>query len=311
MEKENLLSLKPIIMAFAVIVVAILCACDSSSEMNTGNTKIGKVADYAYIGEMHNLLMDNAKDNFSCDSESISSMTQIEKIDYVLDFNTKYAYTIMQSNLAAEDVSAGMAYYRRSVLPLYRHIDRKTRANSTKLTEEQIQEIFNDTILHIDDVETLYQLIDYAKEHKMLTTEAYDCLYKLMTLTDESHFGLISDDELEIEVDRIIENIDDAKYTVGNSTLNVVGPVLSVADSSLEWWRENPDAQFDNTKLAPLVAADISGAIVGAVGNLFLQALTTKTNRVNWKSLGYSALYSGACASTGAVGKLASFISRM
>lgn len=287
----------------------ILGACSQKEETAWDNEqhKIGKVSDFAYLGEFHNVMMNNAKNSFSYNEKEAISMTLDERIDYVLNFNTEYANTAL-TNMPKEEIAKDMAYYRRTVLPLSRNKESRTRAVENKLTDEEIQKIFNDTILQIDNVETVYQLIDYAKDHGMITIEAYNCLNSLMLLTDESHYALISDSELDAEIDKIVKKIDDAKYTIDNPTLNTVGPVLSIADASLLWWEENPDISLDNSKIAPLVATDISGAIVGALGNLFYQALTTKTNRVNWTALGCNALSGGILASTGAIGKLSKFI---
>lgn len=85
--------------------------------------------------------------------------------------------------------------------------------------------------------------------------------------------------------------------------------VLSIARSSYEWWSEQEE-QTGTRAVPAWVAADVGGAIVGAViegGSQYL--LYRKVT--NWKSVGCKALGGAVVASTGIAGKIGKWLFRL
>jgi len=92
----------------------------------------------------------------------------------------------------------------------------------------------------------------------------------------------------------------------------MVGTILAISISSIEWWEENPDALDglaarselnQKSLIAPWLATDIGGAIIGGVyagvvGN-------------SWRSAAYGALGGAVFASTGAAGRLGRWLFRV
>ena len=105
---------------------------------------------------------------------------------------------------------------------------------------------------------------------------------------NQSEYGLISDYTLRIEIENLITMLDKIE---DKETLDCVGPILSIAYYSLEWWGANPDASLPNSKVAPWVMADAAGAIEGAVG----YALTN--DQCNWRDAALSTLAGAALSS--------------
>lgn len=75
----------------------------------------------------------------------------------------------------------------------------------------------------------------------------------------------------------------------------------SLCFASIEWWEKNPNILPDDSKVAPWVAADLAGALVGEV-----------TGAISFGKLNGKSVLAGAVSgSTGAVGKGAKLISKI
>jgi hypothetical protein len=85
---------------------------------------------------------------------------------------------------------------------------------------------------------------------------------------------------------------------------------LSISQASLTWWTENPDALQIETKAIPaFVGADIAGALISSASTLTYQIIDS--GEVNWKGIGWSAASGAIVGSTGVVGKIGNWITKM
>lgn len=97
------------------------------------------------------------------------------------------------------------------------------------------------------------------------------------------------------------------------------GLILAIAEESYYWWTENPEAAFDDpTKLNSeniqavlpgLIATDAAGAIVG--GAIAAGGQLIFSDDFNWGVVGYGAVAGAIVGSTGAVGRLAGWLSKL
>ena len=136
--------------------------------------------------------------------------------------------------------------------------------------------------------------------------------------------GTLGNEEFEIKIKSLIskwevkykdvdfsaleneELTDQAEVVVPSGSLS--GTVLSLSKSSLEYW--NSEENLVETKAVPVfVGADIAGAIIGACTTTAGQLVIT--GDINAKGILWGAGSSAIVSSTGIVGKIAKWISKL
>lgn len=157
-------------------------------------------------------------------------------------------------------------------------------------------------------------MIDYLYEVGVLQDNAYKILKDMVDLIVKSLEGQISDANFERAIDGLIIDFDKQEYKEGNSDGEIVGPVLAISRSSLEWWAENPEACLAEDKLPAVVAADAGGAITGVVIDSIRQGLCIgfgAQNGWDWSSTGWAALGGAVDGSLGLSSKVIKAISNL
>ena len=79
---------------------------------------------------------------------------------------------------------------------------------------------------------------------------------------------------------------------------------MAISKSSLEWWKENPDAAIEIKAIPVWIGVDIAGALISGAVSASIQAVTND-GQINWGVVGAS-----ACAGA-VVGKLGKWISKL
>ncbi|MBO7579753.1 MAG: hypothetical protein J6T43_12295 [Prevotella sp.] len=293
---------------FIPLFLLAMASC-SQSEISSSDRSINdivQVSDYKYLGDLHNAFMSNAKSNFSYIDDSYSTLSVDEKEELVFRFNYDFALTLKEQmpNMTTDELYRSLSYYKefsnyKKIKSLLAVEIAETKAG--ELTNCDISSILSDSIIGLEALPNIKVLTDLAYNQTVITPDAYICLEKVITLLDKSNKGLISDAQYGTELNIIIDDINKAKYKVGDPTIETTGPILAIIQSSYEWWEENPDAAEASNKIPQVVALDAAGAVIGAVGSLMLQ----EGNVPDWGKAGKSALWGAASASCGAVGKLA------
>lgn len=280
---------------FCVVISLITVGC-SSIDIPVENTtsQSSKFSQYAYIGALHNELLENSNKNFV--GVERDSMSKEEKMDRVVDFNVGYVLSEdfgceNENTIDKEELVKHLKFYRNLVDP-----DKNIRYNKydhrvlLKRSESELisKPVLNDTVMSVQDINCVQDYIIALKTQEIISEEGYFILDKLLFLMNQSEYGLISDYTLRIEIENLITMLDKIE---DKETLDCVGPILSIAYYSLEWWGANPDASLPNSKVAPWVMADAAGAIEGAVG----YALTN--DQCNWRDAALSTLAGAALSS--------------
>lgn len=293
-----------------ITILISLNSCSQTESITQNEETFTTVSDYAYIGEAHNLLLDNIHLNFpSIDNIPNECQTKADAIEYIIQFNKKF---ITEANLSQkinkELMIERMHYYQNLVN--YDNVCKSLSKNHTsyRAVDKELTNVeINDSLLTIEDINNSFVLLDQANALTMITDDAYEILKKLFILIQENYLGLTSDSTFELEVNNLIKRVDNTNYTVGDRTMETVGPVLSVSQYSLDWWKQNPDAIITEGKIAPWVALDIFGALDGIVS----YAICTPESECNWKDAGISALVSGGLTSIGGTSKVLNLLRKL
>lgn len=274
-----------IIMAILFILIASFsCSKDNSSNELDKIT----VNDFSKIGEIHNSFLTNIHEKFNC-PDYITDKN--EKVNFINNFNQEYISSIDFSETLKQKLYE--SFEQNKLLVLTDHLVSISFYSKNKSSSS------------FDEDSNVFELLTYIKNAGVISANAYDILNRLSTYTKSNYENEMSDEQLKISVQNLINEFDDYGYISTADEGEFVGTVLAISMASIEWWEENPDALGD-LKVAPWVGADIIGGIwggaTGAAGSY------AGTGSVNWTSVGVGAISGAIAGSTGAVGKIAKWL---
>lgn len=257
------------------------------------------------LGEVHNFLLQNMKENYNYDN-SLASLSKDEKIAHVLNFNIDYLDNVEIDTSYKSELKSKMSFYRylldATMFSPFQRVNSNSRG-SVEISDSLVLD--KDTVLNVGDINNLIGNLAYAHEKGMIPEYAFNVISEIIELLEKSNAGLVSDALLERKIDEIINDVNDMNIKEGDLSLSYIAPVLVIARYSFDWWKDNPDAMADDDgKVAPFVYADAAGAIEGVVG----YALTTSSKDVTWSGAGCSALAGGALSSIGIGGRVVKFL---
>lgn len=284
--------------------LALLCSCsknDYSPEFL--ETKKAQVEDFSKFGEMHNNMLQNMKDNYVYNDDLMTS-SRDEKISYFLSLNMNYVDFMDIDIQSKKELKSQMSFFRNLLdATTFSPFQKSMSSRSCSETPCSLNESFkNDSILTVENINNLVENLAYAHENKLIPEQAFITISEIIELLEKGNDGLIPDAVLEEKIDEIISNVNDMNLDESDSSLLYIAPILIIAQYSLDWWKENPDAMSsDEGKIAPFVYSDAAGAIEGIVA----YALTT--NNTNLVDAGWSALAGGALGSIGLGGRVVKY----
>lgn len=286
--------------------VIVLLSCSKQNDpAKIEKTSSLKVNDFIVFGEIHNSFMSNVLEKYQGRGELTSKE---EVIHDITDFNLKYA----QQNYD-QYPSSGLAYLKEYEMFLDNNYFRRyCTKQCTRSSKEEIESYFKEG--YEGEMPSLDSMIDYLYEVGVLQDNAYKILKDMVDLIVKSLEGQISDANFERAIDGLIIDFDKQEYKEGNSDGEIVGPVLAISRSSLEWWAENPEACLAEDKLPAVVAADAGGAITGVVIDSIRQGLCIgfgAQNGWDWSSTGWTALGGAVDGSLGLSSKVIKAISNL
>lgn len=287
-------------------------ACQNESDnLNVlENGKTLKVADFAVWGELHNSILENVQENFIYSGMEANS-DKSDKIKKVLDFNLVFIDKTFVDESERKNMRKEMIRYSNFVqadLFLDKILRDGTRADNSDMSIADAANVFNDSIIDLDELPSLNVLNEAAFKSGLYSGSSYTLLKRLIDALNKNYKGLLSDTEYENVLSGIVKDFDALNFDETSAEGVNVAMVLSISEASYQWWKENPDAMPANGKIPTVVAADAAGAIVGLLSNALYQGFTTKTHKMNWESLGWSTLSGAATGSLGCTGKLTGFI---
>jgi hypothetical protein len=289
--------MKKILFAILLLVVSgiTMLACSINDGANLETNQL-EVADFNRLGEVHNLFLTNVKENFSV-IESITD--EQERIESIYRFNKDFVSSL--------DISST----EKSIM-----IDNLEKTKSFVKEDVLLSQSFGDTTYretgkNKKSDENLFEIIDNLKISGIINENSHQILNSLTNDLKDNYEGFLTDEQLKTNVQSYINDFNEIGYTK-NSEGEMVGAVLAISISSIEWWEENPDALGNlltknkapsNALVAPWIATDLVGAALGAASSTAIQYGVT--GEVNGEIVAWSAVATGVAASTGAIGKIA------
>lgn len=296
----------------ALIGFVAFSACQNeNSDLNVPeNEKTLKVADFAEWGELHNRFLENVQENFEYSAEEARE-TVPDKIKKVLDFNLAFTDKMFTDEGEQETMHKEMVRYSNFVqadLFLSNALVTRTRSENAELSVEDIANIFNDSIVDLEKLPSLEQLNNAAFKGNLYSEKSYNLIRRLINALADNYKGLSSDAEYESKLLGIVEDFDALKFNETSVEGANLAVVLSISVASYNWWKSTPEAMSVNGKIPVLVANDVAGALVGAIGNMAYQDVFNHTHKFNWSTFGGAALTGAVTGSTGVVGKLGKFL---
>jgi hypothetical protein len=269
---------------FIITLITLITSCKKIDEISNP-IKISKNP-YEKIGKLHNDFLTNVKNNFVPNM----TITNLEDgFSFITDFHVSY---VLGSSLNSEE----KAGYVKSLNEYKRFVN----------THEFYNEFFTS-----ESKDSQGRYYDYLKEAYtigIIDNFEFEQLNMIGQKLVENYYGEISNTEFEQLLIKINNKWIAKNYSTDSETGQILAMSLSLSFSSIEWWKENPDA-FGDAKLPPVVGADIAGAVVGGVVagvNSYIL-----NGEVNWGAVGLGAGAGAITGSTGVVGKVGKWISSL
>lgn len=284
--------------AFVSILAFTLYSCENSNDSIAEQSEKMTVEDFNYLGEWHNEFLINAHENFNLAlAESNSESVKEVALDALKQLNKSFAASTIQRyniNVSQKEANTKFDEY-------YRFAD-----------SEYLADIMFDNAptrsVSGDDVAGLQAMIEEIKDSQIISEFSYRILQDLMSSVEANYNKLLSDDELKQKVLLLIQKVNNHGYEKESTEGTLVASILAISIHSLDFWEENPDMLYTDGKVAPWVAADVGGAIVGMVFTTI--SSRTITGSVNSKAVAASAVFGAISASTGLPGKVGGFIDK-
>jgi hypothetical protein len=274
--------MKKILFAILLLVVSgiTMLACSINDGANLETNQL-EVADFNRLGEVHNLFLTNVKENFSV-IESITD--EQERIESIYRFNKDFVSSL--------DISST----EKSIM-----IDNLEKTKSFVKEDVLLSQSFGDTTYretgkNKKSDENLFEIIDNLKISGIINENSHQILNSLTNDLKDNYEGFLTDEQLKTNVQSYINDFNEIGYTK-NSEGEMVGAVLAISISSIEWWEENPDALGNlltknkapsNALVAPWIATDLVGAALGAASSTAIQYGVT--GEVNGEIVAWSAV---------------------
>ena len=272
-----------------------LLSCDNR-QIEGPDTNLLKFDYFEKIGVLHNDFLTNVKENFQLDN---SLNTLDERIDYINKFQNEFLECLELSDSDMKIMSQELELSKGLV-----DID---------VTKKLV--LTNHALLKEGDEASVYTLIDQAEAYNIVDQFEYNTLIHLSDLARMGFEGTISEYQLARELQKMKDDWISKGYLVNESCGYISGYAIAISIASMEWWDENPDVGIvmidkESNVLVPVWAVSdavgaIWGATSGAIGSYMMNG------EVKWGSVGFGALSGAVAGSTGVVGKVAKWITKV
>jgi len=260
---------------------------------------------FSSFGDFHNAMVAYVDNNIDVNH---SSSSLEDGLDYLAE---------MQSNYADElELGDSNKKYIKGYLNEYKNLYNQENFLLTQSKAEEIQdteetytvdEIYASIELayncgEIDSFErtAFMNLIDWSSAYLSgeKTAEAFVRDVNLLITDWERRY---SDEDFSMLIDREGKVVDEVEEIPHGACSGVV---LNISRSSLEYW------ETLETRALPLIAAqDIVGAVIGGVSGAAGSAVVG--GHVNWGSVAWGAAVGAVTGSTGVVGKVAKYLTKL
>lgn len=300
--------MKKVSLAFAIVLAVpaiFLLGCGKESTKEPSNTM--KVTDYDYLGKMHNDFMSNTLNNLDI---NVTDKNKDEVLSEITAFNVEYARK-SYSKVLPENISCFNDFEELLDNSAFcQYILKK----QTKGSESYVEEYFSNETGDLEDIPSLYSMMDYLHSCGTLQDKSYEMLVEITNILSLSIEGQISDANFCKKIDELVYEFDNHGF--GNDDIDgaMVASVLSITSSSMEWWQNNPDASIADSKLPQVVGMDVAGVITGVVIDGIRQGICIGAGAQDgwdWASTGWAALGGAVDGSLGVSSKIFKVLSKI
>ncbi len=291
---------------------------------NMGTAQI-KVEDYYYLGNLHNKGLDYVVQNI--DEEKFSKNLD-QNVNYINDLLTSFykqngIHNSGSGNFQYFVVAENFMSYLNNGANAYQELGSVAFETTRSL---------NLSFGLLSDEPTFSSLLTNSLNQRIIDNYEFSSLVEIKKLVDDNGKGMNKTSEILEQLIIKKNQFDAKKYPTSNNAGHVLAITLAISIKSMEWWIEhedfmtyqgtseeyflvkngpNGDIEFKKNSsvvVAPWVAADVAGAVVGAAGGAI--SSYAGTGSVNWTSVGVSAVFGAVTGSTGVVGRLAKLIKK-
>lgn len=296
------------------LVVTTLLSCSNVSETYTiTEQKAMKISDFKHYGDIHNEVLNIFHSTYNpneCDLNDINNVRTYLSSFYAGQINdilsnkgtVNYSVDEMQKSLGT--VTFPFVAVKSSA---------NTRNVNNSLTDEKIDTMLNDSIILIRDINDVLCLASYAYRHNMIDLESYKFFSQLLELIDKGMNDSIGRTDVKNDLKLMSKTVDNNAALKKDSSIMITGPIMSISNSSCEYWTSVMNEEYipDDVaytedadtiikrNLPPFVYADAGGAALGAIVNAYQQY--KKYGKVtSYGNIGKAALGDAITSSLGA-----------
>ncbi len=286
------------------------------------NLTIGQslqVVDYYHLGDLHNKALDYTLNKIDEDKEFAN-----------IDESVNYVNSLVNDFLTNEKINTNyLIGYESSKYFLLNDEFYIYFNNNSNIYDNVSAQSQN----HINVINNLYQIEGGQGAFSSLInnsnlvniTDEYEknLLFQLSNIYKKNWEGKLNTNDIISEISKLENDFNSKNYNKDGMKGHTTAIVLAISKRSMEWWSKNfpklrtlyikggkGPSNFDEVLvvLPNIVAQDIAGAIVGAVGGAIWSSMN---GGFSWSSVGWGAFYTGVMASTGMVGRIAKVIKKI
>lgn len=280
------------------IFVMLFSACSSEQNSGVDAVETRSISDYAHLGVIHNDMMVYANNYFVAD-ETIE--TKEEAINYVVEWMASHVGDVTE--LAKPSWTQELEFYANNV-------DARALVNRLRRGETRAIDDINFEKIPADEI-SFDEAIFVARELQLIDDFEGAKFREIGDMVILNADGQLSNADLKTYLLGVVDEWNAQVYDKNSKQGQALGMTLAISLASLEYWEENPDQVMAPTRALPIVLAnDIAGAAVGALVNIYW---TTVINDqpVDWGKVGDGALSGALLGSSGVVGKLGKWLSKL
>lgn len=241
--------------AFVSILAFTLYSCENSNDSIAEQSEKITVEDFNYLGEWHNEFLINAHENFNLSlAESNSESVKEVALDALKQLNKSFA----ASSKERYNINIPQKELNKKFEESYRLADSEYLADilfddgTTRASSE-------------DEIVSLQPMVEELKNTQIISDFSYEILQDLISSLKDNYNKLLSDYDLKRNVQLLIQKVNNHGYEKESTEGTLVASILAISIHSLDFWEENPDMLYTDGKVAPWVATDVGGAIIGGV----------------------------------------------
>lgn len=267
---------------------------------------------FEIFGDVHNSVLRHVSSNFNDTQARYGDASHA--LDYVVSIQKECVNNLSISSNAKEILCQGFDNYKELVKTDYLMsyiIPIESRSDDgEEFTTEDVR-----------------NLIEEAYECGGIDLFEYNTFMELIDCVIQNANGTLSNDSFQTKVNELIAKWEDYYKDIDFSNLIISeqtsteesglepvdfqngalgGVVLSISNSSLEYWNEESE---DSRAIPVFVGADIAGAVICAASSCVGSYAISGT--INWSGVAWSAASGAICGSTGVVGKVGRWISKL